>query len=231
MGARPDDLFDAVNAGDVARVQTLLAAGAEVNAPDMFGTPLHRAVASGWVYVANMLIDAGADLEEGGDPTQAHPLHLAALKNDAAMARLLIERGADVDARDGLGRTPLMVGLTSRSVLVVEALLGSGADPTARDSVYGDAVIHYAARSTNTELMGLILAQGVDVNSRSGQSGETALHYAASCAADAPMARLLVSVGANTEIANDAGQTPLERARSYVGAASVVDVLRDLTLR
>ena len=45
LGARLGDLADAVNAGDVARVVELIAQGADVNALDLFGTPLHHAAA------------------------------------------------------------------------------------------------------------------------------------------------------------------------------------------
>ena len=47
LGARPDNLHDAVNAGDVAHVQALIAGGADVNAYDLSGTPLHLAVSTG----------------------------------------------------------------------------------------------------------------------------------------------------------------------------------------
>jgi ankyrin repeat protein len=57
LGARPDDLQDAVNAGDIARIQYFLAQKVDVNAPDLFGTPLHRSAATGQAYIANMLID------------------------------------------------------------------------------------------------------------------------------------------------------------------------------
>jgi ankyrin repeat protein len=39
FGARLDDLAEAVNAGDAARVVELIAQGADVNALDLFGTP------------------------------------------------------------------------------------------------------------------------------------------------------------------------------------------------
>ena len=47
LGARLDNLHDAVNAGDVSRIQTLIAGGADVNAYDLSGTPLHLAVSTG----------------------------------------------------------------------------------------------------------------------------------------------------------------------------------------
>ena len=112
-GARPDDIFDAVNAGDTAYIQALLAAGADINASDLFGTPLHRAAASGQVYVANMLIDNGANLESIGDPAQFRPLHIAAMNNDTAMIELLIDRGATVDSLDGWGRTALIEAIST----------------------------------------------------------------------------------------------------------------------
>ncbi len=129
LGARPDDLFDAVNAGDVARVQALIAAGANVNERGLSGTPLHLAVSAGMVGIAVMLIDAGADLEAKGDPGGAHPLHLAAYGNQLEAARLLLDRGAEVDARDALERTALGVAAAYGYVEVVATLLEHRADP------------------------------------------------------------------------------------------------------
>jgi ankyrin repeat protein len=109
LGARSDDLHDAVNAGDVARVQALIAAGADVNALNLTGTPLHLAAATGQLMIAEMLVNAGADLEAECVPTGVRPLHTAAIHNRTEAAQFLVDRGADMEAPDAHGKTPLAV--------------------------------------------------------------------------------------------------------------------------
>ena len=229
LDARQDDLNDAVNAGDVARIQELIAHGADVSAPNLYGTPLHLAAATGQTWIAWMLIDAGADLEAEGDPRGAHPLHAAALNNHAETATLLIERGAKINSRDARGKTPLAVAATYGNLAVGEALLSRGADPIVEDAIYGDTPIHYAVLSGNIEMVDLLLSFGVDVNVKSGHDGESPLHYAA-CSGRTEMIEFLVENGADPNMRDDLGMTPLASAERHAPAksAGTVDVLRRL---
>jgi ankyrin repeat protein len=141
LGARIDDLTDAVDAGDVARVVELIAQGADVNAPDLFGAPLHHAAAKGRTAIAVILIDRGANLEAAGDPDGAHPLHTAALNGEEDVAQLLIDRGAKIDALDAAGRTPMMVAAGFRNPGMARLLLAQGADPQAENSVWRKTLV------------------------------------------------------------------------------------------
>ena len=129
LGAREGGLTEAVNAGDLIRVRKLIREGANVDEPDLAGSPLHLAAAKGYVAIAAALLDAHADVEAPSHPAGAHPLHLAALVNDAPMAAFLVESGADVEARDALGRTPLMVAVAFAGDAVADLLLRLGANP------------------------------------------------------------------------------------------------------
>jgi ankyrin repeat protein len=134
LGARQGGLGEAVNAGDLVRVLKLIRGGADVNQPELPGTALHLAAAKGYIAIAAALLDAHADIEATGDPARARPLHLAALVGDAPMAAFLIARGADAEARDGEGRTPLMVADAFHNAAVMELLLLRGVEAPARHS-------------------------------------------------------------------------------------------------
>jgi ankyrin repeat protein len=163
LGARPDTLLDAVNAGDLIRVRELLRDGADPNQLGLNGTALHLAASLGHVATAAALVEAGADLEAEGKPARSHPLHLAAFNNRIEMARLLIERGAKVDARDAEGRTPLIVAAQySVGAALAEVLLARGADPNTTDRTWNDPVIHYAAFSGSMPIVEVLLAHGVN---------------------------------------------------------------------
>src|SRR5579871_5955007 len=88
------DLHDAVKAGDRAKVQALVAGGANVNERDGLGsTPLHDAAWSGQTEIAAFLIAHGAEVNarhlEGGST----PLQYAIIKNNREIAGLLLEKG------------------------------------------------------------------------------------------------------------------------------------------
>jgi uncharacterized protein len=229
LGARPDDLGDAVNAGDVARVQQLIAQGNDVNAVYPAGTPLDLAAATGQTWIAGMLLDAGADLDAASDSGRSHPLHLAALWNRTGVAQLLIDRGADLDVRDGCGRTPLAVAAAYGNVEVAKTLLLAGSDAIARDGIYGDAPIHWATQSGDIEMVRLLLASGADVNARSGHDGESPLHQAAS-GGRLKMIEFLVANGADPNSRDDLGTTPIAFAKAHAPAKATgaVDLLRRL---
>lgn len=98
-------LAEAAEAGDVARVASLVASGAFADARLRGGeTPLMRASARGYADVARALLDAGADAS-ARRADGFTPLILAAFFGHEEVVRLLLERGADAGARTGLGTT------------------------------------------------------------------------------------------------------------------------------
>lgn len=226
FGARPDTLFDAVNAGDAARVMRMVRAGADVNELGLSGTPLHLAAAKGYLGIVGILVDAGADLEAKGDPLNGTPLHIAALNSQALVARFLIGRGARVDSRDDQGRTPLMIVAGFGSAEFAEALLNAGASSSALDSAWHDSVLHWAACAGNVAVAKLLLAQGVDVNARNPDSGVTALHYATGMGKHMMMS-YLVAMGADINLQDHQGRTPYDSAL-FKGNAATVSLLREL---
>lgn len=207
------ELLDAVKAGDIARVQTALAGGADVNEVDFaYGSALHLATAIGNREIADALIAAGADLEATGEPAGAHPLHVAAQTNEAEIAALLVAKDAIVDATDSEGRTPLFVAAANGSLETAKVLLAGGADPNIKDTISGDGPLHIASYSGHEGVVELFLSKGVEVNSISGQGG-TALHYAAS-ASRLQIVELLLAKGADPNIRDAARRTPLQVTNS-----------------
>jgi ankyrin repeat protein len=214
------ELNDAVKAGDLPRIEVLIASGANVNERDFVGTPLHTAAALGSVKIAKLLIDAGADLE-GIGIGQSHPLHAAARNNRAVVAAYLIQRGAQVDSRDGQGLTPLLVAAADGNAEVVEALLDGGADPRAEDNRGGrDAVIEVAVFYGHIAVVKLLLSRGIDINAPNDRDGETPLFAATMAAFDRgaamtqrlKMIEFLIGNGADPNIADTAGKTAYQLA-------------------
>lgn len=119
-------LHDTAALGDVALAQTLIAAGANVNATDddEGATPLHLAIENGHDAVAAILLAAGADPNEG-DCHDWVPLHLSKTR---AQVRMLVDAGACLDMEDCCGHVPLYYAQSADHAL---AMIEASADITA----------------------------------------------------------------------------------------------------
>ena len=96
------------DAGCLAVVARLLAAGADVDAVDSEGkSALHRMCFYGFPRAAKPLLEGGANpnLRDSHGYT---PLHWAAMYNKPATMALLLAHGADPNFLDNKGRSPLM---------------------------------------------------------------------------------------------------------------------------
>jgi ankyrin repeat protein len=211
--AKARNLHEAVRAGDIAVVQSVIESGANVNESDTWGTPLAVAVSKGSDKIVRLLIDAGADIEgatsrgAGGE----HPLHLAATRTSAAsIAKLLISRGAQLDARDAAGRTPLIAAVLADNVEVAEMLLAAGADLETVDSHLGASPLSWAACWGRVRAVKFLVSKGAQINRRTGPDGDTPFHSAVWCKRF-ELIDYLVANGADVNARNNKGLTPLQR--------------------
>jgi len=105
-----EEMRESASNGDLTRwrLWLLLMRGADVNAKDIRdNTALHRASMHGHTDVAEILLEAGANVNAKDDIRGKTALHCAARNRHMDVARLLLEAGADVNARDGNGWTAL----------------------------------------------------------------------------------------------------------------------------
>ncbi|WP_327398083.1 ankyrin repeat domain-containing protein [Streptomyces phaeochromogenes] len=105
-------LFAAILAGDTARVQAALRAGADPDRGDSEGTtPLYVASVNGEAAIARLLLVAGAspDAESSGVGSDGTPLCAASCWGHTETVRELLAHGADPNLHEdhGTGRSPL----------------------------------------------------------------------------------------------------------------------------
>jgi ankyrin repeat protein len=240
------DLHQAAERGDLAKVQTLIARGANMNARDDRGyTPLHWAALRRHKEVAEVLVRCGANVdsldEAGRTPAmiamqtgsasvaqylvQAGAmvnLHLAVFLGDTERATNLIKSGADVNAvDDGIygisGWTPLHYAARYNRKEIGDVLIAAGAKINSKDEI-GCTPLYIATEEHFTDMVELLLARGADVNAK-GEVGNTALHVA-----DVNTAKVLLAAGADVEARNQSGETPLYLAAES-GWTEMVEVL------
>ncbi len=131
-GAKLNPLHQAILRRKPDIVALLIAAGADLNAPDKANrTPLHMAVERGDAAIVALLLTHKADATRR-DQTGWTPLHHAAAKDQIELARLLLDSGVDPNALSELGGTPLHEAAAGASAAMVQLLLAHGTDPAIR---------------------------------------------------------------------------------------------------
>ena len=220
-----EELFAAVEAGNLSEVQRLLHEGeCEVNAVNHDGyTTLHLAVNS---YAATtedeaeearrILVVIGILLKCGANPGAVSrmgrtPLYLAAFYGRVPVIEALVAVHANPNAEDILGLTPLHVAASSGCLAAVAFLLSHGGNPNAAATGQGgQTVLHAAAEGGMPEVLLGLLNAGADVNAVDSH-GDTALHVAAGVGNDVQVQHLL-DFGANPAVLDQDDETPMQIA-------------------
>jgi ankyrin repeat protein len=155
-GGNPADfqLLDAVRRGDAQGVRAALAAGAR---PDVRKTTMYNeynvlALACGNdnVEIVRILLDAGADVNEGGK--RAIPIARAAHMGHLEVVKLLLKRGADVNrCAPGDKDNALTYAKYSRNLEMIDYLRSVGARPPDEAQVPFEPGVEFP--NTFTELL------------------------------------------------------------------------------
>jgi len=166
--------------GNTAILQSLLDAGADVNATNIQGaTALHSAAQEGHSESVALLLKVGADPHASGLKQQVTPLFLAAQGGHVPVMRALVETGVDVNATNPDGYTPLHIAVLNDQSATTQYLIKAGANVRLKGGDDGYTPLHAAAIGSSKDATRVLLEAGADVNERSS-SGVTALQIAES---------------------------------------------------
>lgn len=184
VNAQSDDLVSAAKRGDVAAVNRLLQAGADVNQPKFVSV--------------------------GGNIGDATALMVASFQGSLEVVQALLAAKADVNAtmsEKKNGETALTFAVQKGDVEVVRALLAANADVN-HVSSNGNSPLYVAARTANLNMVKVLLTAKPKLNLQP-EGGNTELMYAISNGRDPEVARLLMEAGADVNLSTDSGITAL----------------------
>jgi len=173
-----ETLHGAVASGDIDEVKRLLSQGGDINAKNESGqTPLHLALNSSRMEVAELLVANGADVEAIDDQTGKALLLSVGRRKERV--EFLLSKGANIEAKDGNGLTllQLMAAYSNQKdyLDIVKLLLEKGADIETRG--YGDTTpLQTVVAVGRKEAAELLLAHGAKVDVISRHWGTPAHH-------------------------------------------------------
>ncbi|WP_456201480.1 ankyrin repeat domain-containing protein [Wolbachia endosymbiont of Protocalliphora sialia] len=173
------------------------------------------------------LVSRGASLDaaniDAQDKDGKTPLHFAAQEGNLDMVQFFLNRGANIKAKDMYGWTPLHFASAYGKFDVVKFFLDSNINIRAKDR-YGDTPLHLAAQNNDkSEIVESFLdSDANNINDRTN-NGWTPLHVAVQGNKPSTV-KLLLGRGADIEVKDTYGQTPLDLA-TQKGYTDIVKIL------
>lgn len=199
--------------------------------------PLYHAMLWKNKHVTISRLVAGCDINERNPTNNESALHISVKLSDLENVKILLENGAEVNSVDALDRTPLyyinVLENNEDRMKILKFLISAGASIHVMEvkkilmlgcvkmmrllfnhglsvferNEYDQTPLHLLSVNRNEKCLRILEARNFDANSQD-EMGHTALHFSAS-AGLLENSRFLLDHGADVNIANSRGITPL----------------------
>lgn len=236
------ELLDAVTDGDHDKVRALLKGGHAVNLEDEQGNTALIFAAESEPLILETLLQHGAAVDHQNKNGMS-ALMVAVKHEEIESIKALVQLDADVNAVDTQGRNAIDYAKETCNENVLRVLLGMSEGNAKREKTEPALPVEVMRRGSLPSCTGVgrrirafldavsegdferinrLMGFGVDVNC-ADDVGNSALHFAAEGEPDT--IELLVSHGANLDLKNQWGRTPLMAAIAYCDPPSVEALL------
>jgi hypothetical protein len=178
-------------------------------------TGLHAAAAAGNLVDIERLIASGAD-REGRDGNARTPLHVAVYRKRHDAARLLLAKGANANALDRQRYDVVTIAAVADDVPMLKLVLEGGASPQNVTSPYDGTALIAAAHLGHVEVVQVLIRAGAPldhVNNLTWTALMESIVLGDGGKRHTETLRALVQAGANVNIPDRAGISPLAHAR------------------
>ncbi|XP_028917316.1 fibronectin type 3 and ankyrin repeat domains protein 1 isoform X2 [Ornithorhynchus anatinus] len=151
------------------------------------------------------------------EPLSSEHLHRAVTMNDeellvrvlqGRLVKILVQNGTDVSGRNSSGKDSLMLACYSGHLDIVQYLRAHGASWEARD-LGGCTALHWAADGGHCHVIEWMLQDGCKVNVLDAVSGWSPLMRVSAVSGHRDVASLLIEAGADVNVRDKDGKTPL----------------------
>jgi uncharacterized protein len=176
---------------------------------------LHGAVAAGDLPQVSRLIEGGADINAKDSDGQT-ALLVAVQNNQIEIAKALTAAGADINVQASNKDTPWLLAGANGRTEIIEAMIPLGPDLSIRNRFGGNALIPACERA-HVETVRLLLTTEIDVNHVNNLGWTCLLEIVIlgdGGSRHQEAARLVLAAGADPNLADKNGVTPLAHARA-----------------
>ena len=190
-----------------------------INAYGKFGeTRLHTACRNGQFERVKHLVELGADVNILSQIREYTPLYYSLFNGFLNISAFLISKGADVNKNIGKCKKHLIFEIIDsgyNSLKSIKLLLDHGADINSKDP-FGKTILMKAILSKREKMIDLLLLYNLDLNLRDNLGNTALMHSIISNSnLDNSILKKLISLGADLNIPNLYGDTPLISSLKY----------------
>jgi uncharacterized protein len=170
-----------------------------------------------WRLCLGLLLTIAATATATAEVQISDRLVMASELGDVKEVTGLLEKGANPNALDSMGRTALMTSAIAGNIEIVRLLLERGADVNTPNAQGGTALVG-AIVNSRPEIFHLLLAKRAAVD---GYSNNGFPLIFACVHGRTEFAKVLLERGAQVQVKDEFGRTPLGTARKIKNAALV----------